>query len=289
MNIFQERNLLEKLNSEICIPIIIFSNIHKHIPKFIINIFHHKSSDLFKLNTFSLTHSYPFIILYTVYKLIHKFILTIKIKSQRQYIHNLLNSHQPNLIIISNFVYHFFYQQNINMSQTYKNLYFTIYKLIFPNYIVTQEGHLFNKDTNVQVPEYLNGKYLYVHLFNKRIPVHLIIALKYLGPRPTKDHQIDHCNINSTDNSADNLMYVTRRQNCMNRSKMGTTVMVYVDELPEGAIEFRKEDFDNMFIDENKQIYIKLQNHYRKVNLNNGKYSLLDRRHNRQSIDIQDL
>ncbi|CAL6077454.1 Conserved_hypothetical protein [Hexamita inflata] len=177
------------------------------------------------------------------------------------------------------------------MSQAYKNLYFTIYKLIFPNYIVTHEGHLFNKDTNVQVPEYLKNKYLYVHLFNKQIPVHLIVALKYLGPRPrpTKDHQIDHCNINSTDNSVGNLRYVTRRQNCMNRSKMGTTVMVYVDELPEDAIEFRIEDFDNMFIDENKQIYIKLQNHYRKVNLNNGKYSLLDRHHIRQSIDIQDL
>ena len=43
--------------------------------------------------------------------------------------------------------------------------------------------------------------------------VHSLVALTFLGPRPTPDHQINHVNADRADNRLTNLEYVTRKGN----------------------------------------------------------------------------
>lgn len=54
----------------------------------------------------------------------------------------------------------------------------------------------------------------------KTVFVHTLIALAFLGPRPTR-HEVNHKNGDKTHNAADNLEYVTRQANIQHAYKLG--------------------------------------------------------------------
>ena len=68
-------------------------------------------------------------------------------------------------------------------------------------------------------------------IYGRDVEGHLLVAEKYLGPKPGSDYQVDHINRNRADNRVENLRWATRSENCANRIFGGTL---------EQAIEFVK-------------------------------------------------
>lgn len=58
-----------------------------------------------------------------------------------------------------------------------------------------------------------SDKYHRVTIRNRGVSVHTLIALTFLGPRPSKKHLILHDNDDRLDNRADNLRYGTGAEN----------------------------------------------------------------------------
>ena len=51
---------------------------------------------------------------------------------------------------------------------------------------------------------------------------HILICEAFHGPRPSEKHQVAHWNGNRADNRAENLRWVTHRENAQDRSRHGT-------------------------------------------------------------------
>lgn len=64
--------------------------------------------------------------------------------------------------------------------------------------------------------------YTRVCIGKRNIEVHLLVAKRWLGPKPGPDYQVDHINRNRSDNRVENLRWVTRQDNCANRIFGGT-------------------------------------------------------------------
>ena len=64
--------------------------------------------------------------------------------------------------------------------------------------------------------------YARVCIHKRNIEIHLLVAEKYLGPKPGPEYQVDHINRNRSDNRVENLRWVTRSENCANRIFGGT-------------------------------------------------------------------
>ena len=71
--------------------------------------------------------------------------------------------------------------------------------------------------------------YVRVCIGRRNIEIHLLVAQRYLGPKPGPGYQVDHINRVRDDNRVENLRWVTRAENCQNRIFGGTL---------EQAIEF---------------------------------------------------
>ena len=70
---------------------------------------------------------------------------------------------------------------------------------------------------------YLDKKgYTRVCIGKRNIEIHLLVAERYLGPKPGPEYQVDHINRNRSDNRVENLRWVTRTENCANRIFGGT-------------------------------------------------------------------
>lgn len=73
-------------------------------------------------------------------------------------------------------------------------------------------------------PDITKKGYARVHLRaqdrQKRAVVHQLVAEAFLGPRPTAKHQINHKNGNKLDNAAENLEWVTAKENTLHRSRV---------------------------------------------------------------------
>lgn len=57
----------------------------------------------------------------------------------------------------------------------------------------------------------------------KRIAVHRLVAEKYIGPKPSPDHEVRHIDGNPMNNNADNLCWGTRKDNADDRERHGRT------------------------------------------------------------------
>ena len=64
--------------------------------------------------------------------------------------------------------------------------------------------------------------YTRLTIHGRNIEVHLLVAERYLGPKPGTNYQVDHINRNRSDNRVENLRWVTRQENCNNRIFGGT-------------------------------------------------------------------
>jgi len=63
-----------------------------------------------------------------------------------------------------------------------------------------------------------NARHLYVGLYlgkgrRMRRGVHQLVALTYLDPKPTTEHEVNHINGDPTDNRSTNLEWLTRAEN----------------------------------------------------------------------------
>ena len=57
----------------------------------------------------------------------------------------------------------------------------------------------------------------------QRFAVHRLVAIAYLGPRPSKRHEVRHLNGDKTDNRVQNLAWGTAGDNAADRERHGRT------------------------------------------------------------------
>ena len=75
--------------------------------------------------------------------------------------------------------------------------------------------------------------YLRTRIDEKKVLVHTIIALCYLGERP-EGKQIDHINSIRNDNRVENLQYITASENCLKQTNIKGKPIKGTQKLPSG-------------------------------------------------------
>lgn len=94
-------------------------------------------------------------------------------------------------------------------------------KYYIPNnkYYITDEGRLFNKETDEEFIPYIN-KYGYkgLRVNGKFTLLHRLVATIWI-PNPENKPQVDHIDRNKLNNSVNNLRWVTQQENMNNLAK----------------------------------------------------------------------
>jgi hypothetical protein len=80
---------------------------------------------------------------------------------------------------------------------------------------------------------------------------HRIIAQQFI-PNPNNLPEIDHIDRNRQNNHLENLRWVSRRENCKNRttSTSGRVIYEYINDLPEDAVvveEYQQHRFEDLY------------------------------------------
>ena len=104
----------------------------------------------------------------------------------------------------------------------------------FPGYYIMRNGSIYSTETNwrgrgVRKMQAIPNKYGYLRIrltrrkkrFNRY--VHKLMALCFLPPRPSPQHEIRHLNGVKVDNNATNLKWGTSQENADDREKHGKT------------------------------------------------------------------
>ncbi|KAA6367447.1 MAG: hypothetical protein EZS28_037026 [Streblomastix strix] len=89
--------------------------------------------------------------------------------------------------------------------------------------------------------------------------LHRLVAIQFI---PTDDitKQVDHINHNRSDNSLSNLRWLSRRDNCLNRTKPKRQYITYnyLDILPTGYIElsqYGKHQFEGLYFSPSEDLF----------------------------------
>jgi hypothetical protein len=95
-----------------------------------------------------------------------------------------------------------------------------------PGYEVSSNGRVRNTRTGrLLSPWYAGAGYLYVRLNRSGIKtgVHRLVALAFLGQRPSALHEVAHNDGDSENNHLSNLRWATHKENMSDMRKHGTT------------------------------------------------------------------
>ena len=89
----------------------------------------------------------------------------------------------------------------------------------YPNYLIYEDGRVYNNKYNRFIKPTMNHGYKYVELCNKglrkRIRLHRLIASHYI-PNPENKLEVDHIDRDRLNNNINNLRWVTHTQNQQN-------------------------------------------------------------------------
>ncbi len=103
-------------------------------------------------------------------------------------------------------------------------------KLIFDRYILFYTGKIYNLKSKKfmklsrrsKLKEYLRVNLMVASKKQKSFNIHRLIALNFIeNDDPVNKIEVDHKNINPTDNRICNLEWVTKRRNQLNKRKKG--------------------------------------------------------------------
>ena len=96
----------------------------------------------------------------------------------------------------------------------------------FEPYQVSSLGRICRADRLLKLTKDSTG-YLYVDFClegkHHKTAVHTAVALAFVGPRPTRKHQVAHSDGSRTNNRPSNISWKTARENASDRSKHGRT------------------------------------------------------------------
>ena len=87
----------------------------------------------------------------------------------------------------------------------------------FSNYVVSDNGKVFNRDRGTEVKPFINKSngYKHVKLYKNGVRYDKSIHQLVMGDQSTPEHEVDHINRNKLDNRSSNLRYVPHSFNVL--------------------------------------------------------------------------
>jgi len=112
-------------------------------------------------------------------------------------------------------------------------LYIAMEIIDYPNYLIYDDGRVWSKTTKKfkNASTYQTTGYKYIALWkdnkNKLFLIHRLIAIHYI-PNPNNLPQVNHINCVRTDNTIDNLEWVTNMENSQSKNTTRNIGSVYL-------------------------------------------------------------
>ena len=113
--------------------------------------------------------------------------------------------------------------------------------LTIDDYIITDQGDIYNAHTGKKLKPRPNDKgYLRICVYDKMMFVHRLVAEKYV-PNPENKQQVNHIDGNKLNNCADNLEWVTNKENRMHA--MQNNLIVAGEKCPWAKLNLKKVEY----------------------------------------------
>ena len=121
----------------------------------------------------------------------------------------------------------------------------------FPGYSVSNLGRIKGKRGHILKPSKDRYGYLCINISSDQkvtLRIHRLVALAFIPVIPTKDY-VDHINRDKTNNTVENLRWVTQSENNLNKNNNSSTpyITLFRDKYYKVRIIRNKEKFSRYF------------------------------------------